>query len=212
VQRDYIAPPASKRCTKIVPILQSRPFRPQLPFHHCKPSGTRNPPFPPLAFPVSSPRAMSHAIANISRPSPPRLDRRSRTGAMIGQSCLSPIHPIPHPLPLATISAELSLRELSLFTRAAWRDILVSSLPCESAPYSVPCRRFSCSAQALGFLLPQVRTAEVATSEVRRLCLPAIAHVCPSHFIPSFLTDGVSCSILQDAQKLQQSNLSQPRR
>jgi hypothetical protein len=34
---------------------------------------------------------MSHAIANISRPGCPRLDRRSRNGAVIGQSCLSPI-------------------------------------------------------------------------------------------------------------------------
>src|SRR5277367_3896668 len=119
-----MAPPTSKRCTKIDPVLQSRPVRSQLPFHHCKPQGTRKE--PPLAFSVSSPRAVSHAIANISRPSLPRLDRRLRNGAAIGQSCLSPIHPIPQPLPLATISAELSPHELSLFTRAAWRDVLVS--------------------------------------------------------------------------------------
>jgi hypothetical protein len=89
-----------------------------------------------LAFSVSSPRAVSYAIANISRPSLPRLDRRSRNGTVIGQSCLSPIYPIPHPLPLATISAELSPHGLS-----------VSSLPCvlcESATCSVPCQRSLC--------------------------------------------------------------------
>src|SRR5271168_2207577 len=71
-----------------------------------------------------------------------------------------PSTPSPHPLPLVTISAELSPHELSLFTRAAWRDVLVSSLPCvpcvpcESATCSVPCRRSSCSAQASDFILP----------------------------------------------------------
>ena len=119
---------------------------------------------------------MSHAIANISRPSLPRLDRRSRNGAVIGQSCLSPIHPIPHLLPLATISAELSPHELSLFTRAAWRDVLVSSLPCvscESATCSVPCRRSSCKRQTSSFH-PHPRSDDSACLQSPASPLPRI--------------------------------------
>jgi hypothetical protein len=51
----------------------------------------------PVTFHVSSLRNVSHAITNISRPSLPRLGRRSRNGAVIGQSCISPVHPTPPP-------------------------------------------------------------------------------------------------------------------
>ena len=60
-----------------------------------------------LLVSVSSPRVVTHVITNIPRSSLPRLDRRSRNSAVISQSCL-----LPTGLPLATISAGLSLREL----------------------------------------------------------------------------------------------------
>jgi hypothetical protein len=75
---------------------------------------------------------------------------------------------------------KLSPHELSLFIRAAWCDIFISSLPyvlCKSALCSVLCRQPLCNAQALDFILPPILgTAEVTISNVRRLYLTAIAH------------------------------------
>jgi hypothetical protein len=73
---------------------------------------------------------------------------------------------------------ELSLHELSLFTRAAWRDVLISSLPYKSPS----CRRAVSTTLTQCFSIPlyhltstkKPRKYLVATSKVRRLCLPAL--------------------------------------
>jgi len=95
-----------------------------------------------------------------------------------------PILRLTHLLPLVIISAEAQPTRTFPFLRATRCNILISRLPClpcESDSCSVPYRRPSCNAQAPDFILPPtLGTAEVATSKVRRLCLPIVAHV--AHF------------------------------
>jgi len=78
-------------------------------------------------------------------------------------------HPI-HPLPLVTISAEPSLHELSLFMRAARRDVLVSS---QRAVSTIFMQRHTSS-----FHPYQGR----GSSHIRgqTILLPAIAHISPA--------------------------------
>jgi hypothetical protein len=78
-----MASPASKRCAKIDPVLQSRPVS-HSPLTNChsvnascralEKDVVERTKQPPLTFYISSPRAVSYTIANISRPSLPRLD------------------------------------------------------------------------------------------------------------------------------------------
>jgi hypothetical protein len=69
---------------------------------------------------------------------------------------------------------------------------IFSYLVCCTCHVNLPpaCRQPLCNAQAPNFiLLPTLGTAEVATSKIKRLYLPVIAHV--THFWPSLLTRGV---------------------
>jgi hypothetical protein len=134
------------------------------------------------------------AIAHVSPAQNSSVHRRSRDGAVIGQSCLhSPAKIVVERQSQPTGSSLSALEPRQTVRKPRERTVLPAAAYCAKDPRAALNRQTHTSNMPL--MAPDRAPSEVT----RSVCLQSPTSPCP--LVLSFLTGGVSYSVLQDAQQ-----------